>query len=157
MADETWEGAEQAVAEGLADQIHGQDAEDPAAKWDLSVYARQPAPVQAAAYDDSAWDGAAAMAACSSAADYRAVCAGEHSAGSPDERQHWALPHHKSPGAAPNRAGVDNALSRLPQTQDLTNRSAAESHLHAHQRLWSGGESGNHWDAEAFLMAFEEA
>jgi ATP-dependent Clp endopeptidase proteolytic subunit ClpP len=37
MADETWFTAEQAVAEGLADKVHGQAAADDG--WDLSVFA----------------------------------------------------------------------------------------------------------------------
>jgi hypothetical protein len=82
--------------------------------------------------DRSEWDGAAAMASADSAADYRAICAGERSTGEPDERQHWALPHHKSPGAAPNANGVRNALARLPQTEGLKNAEAARRHLEAH-------------------------
>jgi len=74
------------------------------------------------------------MSACETAADFRAICAGERTVGEPDQRQHWALPHHKQPGAGPNAAGVRNALSRLPQTQGLKNREAAESHLEAHMR-----------------------
>ena len=38
MADETWLSAKQAVAEGLADKITGQDG--PSNMWDLSVYLR---------------------------------------------------------------------------------------------------------------------
>lgn len=38
MADETWLSAKQAVAEGLADKITGQDASSNA--WDLTVYGR---------------------------------------------------------------------------------------------------------------------
>ncbi len=43
MAAETWYTDKQAVAEGLADNIHGQQA--PAAQWDLSVYGHAPAAV----------------------------------------------------------------------------------------------------------------
>jgi HK97 family phage prohead protease len=93
--------------------------------------------------DNSAWDGNAAMSSCSSAADYRSICAGEKTAGSPDERQHWALPHHKRPGAAPNAAGVRNALSRLPQTQGLKNKQAAQAHLDAHMRVISPAGGAN--------------
>lgn len=81
--------------------------------------------------DNSAWDGNAAMTACTSAADYAAVCAGRKD-GPADERGSWALPHHARPGAPPNAAGVRNSLSRLPQTQGLTNREAAQRHLDAH-------------------------
>src|SRR5262249_19590190 len=80
-----------------------------------------------------AWDGNRAMGACSSASDYRSICAGEHNVGTPDQRQHWALPHHYL-GKGPNANGVRQALSRLPQTQNLTNRSAAQAHLDAHMR-----------------------
>jgi ATP-dependent protease ClpP protease subunit len=164
MRAETWFSAQETVDAGLADRIQGQQRADPRNDWDLSIFTSQPGAKKKnktqknASYDDSPWDGNAAMAGCSSAADFRAICAGEHSAGSPDERQHWALPHHKSPGAQPNRAGVDNALSRLPQTEDLTNRSAAEDHLKAHQKLWSDGTS-NHgdWSPTDFLAAYEEA
>lgn len=81
--------------------------------------------------DNSEWDGDRALGACETAADFRSICAGEHAAGEPDQRQHWALPHHYL-GEGPNADGVRNALSRLPQTEDLTNRSAAESHLQSH-------------------------
>jgi HK97 family phage prohead protease len=88
------------------------------------------------AVDTSPWDGNRAMGECDDAADYRVICAGEHSVGDPEERQHWALPHHylASQGKAkgPNADGVRQAKQRLSQTQDLTNRSAAETHLEAH-------------------------
>lgn len=83
------------------------------------------------AIDNSSWDGSRALGQCESASDFRSICAGEHSVGEPDERQHWALPHHYL-GQGPNADGVRNALSRLPQAQDLTNRDAAESHLQSH-------------------------
>lgn len=82
--------------------------------------------------DNTEWDGNAAMTACETAACYRAICAGERSVGDPEDRQHWALPHHKSPGSPPNAAGTRNALARLPQTQGLTNAAAAEAHLNRH-------------------------
>jgi HK97 family phage prohead protease len=83
------------------------------------------------AVDNSVWDGNRAMGQCSTAAEYRSICAGEHSAGTPDERQHWALPHHYL-GRPPNAAGVRNALARLPQTQGLTNKQVAQNHLEGH-------------------------
>lgn len=82
--------------------------------------------------DNSSWDGGAAMKACKTASDYRAICAGERSEGEPDERAHWALPHHKRPGSPPNAAGVRNALARLPQTEGLKNKGAAKRHLDGH-------------------------
>lgn len=83
------------------------------------------------AVDNSDWDGNRAMGMCESAADYRSICAGEHTVGTPDERQHWALPHHFL-GEGPNADGVRNALSRLPQAENLSNRDAAQAHLDAH-------------------------
>jgi phage head maturation protease len=84
------------------------------------------------AVDNSEWDGNAAMSSAKTAADYRAICAGERSVGDPDERQHWALPHHKSPGAPPNAGGVRAALQRFSQTEGLKNAGAARSHLEGH-------------------------
>lgn len=81
--------------------------------------------------DNSAWDGNRAMSACETASDYRSICAGEKTIGESDERQHWALPHHYL-GKGPNAAGTRNALSRLPQTQNLKSESAARSHLEGH-------------------------
>lgn len=83
--------------------------------------------------DNAAWDGNRAMGQCSTAAQYRSICAGAHTVGDPDERQHWALPHHYL-GKGPNASGVRNALSRLPQTQNLASKSAAQSHLNGHMR-----------------------
>lgn len=110
------------------------------------------------AVDNSAWDGNRAMGMCSSASDYRSICAGEHSVGNPDERQHWALPHHFL-GQGPNADGVRNAQSRLPQTQDLTNRSAAEAHLQAHMdqiHAAEGQQSTEHEHDLARVKALEE-
>ncbi len=83
------------------------------------------------AVDTSSWDGSRALSACSDASDYREICAGERSVGEPDQRQHWALPHHYL-GRGPNADGVRAALQRLPQTQGLTNRDAARNHLERH-------------------------
>lgn len=88
--------------------------------------------------DTGAWDGNAAMTEASGAEDpaaaFAAICAGEHTDGEPGQRGHWALPHHVHQGAPPNEAGVRNSLSRLPQTQDLKNRQAAQNHLEAHMK-----------------------
>jgi HK97 family phage prohead protease len=81
--------------------------------------------------DESAWDGNRAMTQASTATEYRQICAGERSEGEPDERAHWALPHHYV-GRDANTAGVRNALARLPQTQGLKNREAAQGHLERH-------------------------
>jgi HK97 family phage prohead protease len=90
--------------------------------------------------DNSPWDGGAAMSGCakadSPAAAYGAICAGKK-AGDPALQSSWALPHHMHPGSPPNAAGVRNALSRLPQTQGLTNKQAAQAHLEAHMKVIS--------------------
>lgn len=84
-----------------------------------------------AAVDESGWDGNRAMGMCNSASDYSSICAGVRTVGEPGERQHYALPHHYL-GKPANRAGVSAALGRIGQTQNLANRSAAQSHLDAH-------------------------
>lgn len=101
-----------------------------------------------ASYDDSPWDGGAALSAASNSANpasaLSAICAGRRSGDSSKQEAH-ALPHHKHPGSPPNRAGVNNALARLSQTQGLTNKSAAEAHLKAHQSAWAS-KSDDHDD-----------
>jgi len=95
-----------------------------------------------ASFDGSSWDGGAAMSAAGNssnpAAAFNSICAGKR-AGDPALAKSHALPHHKHPGSPPNRAGVNNALARLSGTQGLTNKSAAEAHLKAHQAAWGGG------------------
>lgn len=110
--------------------------------------AEQPAAAEAsrAAVDTSTWDGSAAMSECADAEDpaaaYAAVCAGRK-AGDPAQQASWALPHHASPGAPANAAAVRNALARLPQTQDLTNREAAQQHLDAHMTAMGDATSSS--------------
>jgi ATP-dependent protease ClpP protease subunit len=99
------------------------------------------------------WDGSAAMKACKTAADYRAVCAGERSAGDPDSSAHWALPHHTSPGSGPDKGGVSAALGRWNQTDGLKNKDAALAHLRAHARtlgLPSGDGGDDHVHIEIY-------
>jgi phage head maturation protease len=100
------------------------------------------------AVDNSTWDGNAAMSRCSqsatSASCFGAICAGEHTVGDTSQRQHWALPHHQNPGAPPNAAGVRDSLSRLPQTQNLSNRDAARRHLETHLNAINAGRSADH-------------
>ncbi len=91
-----------------------------------------------------AWDAGKAWAACSSASDYRSVCAGERNAGESDQRQHWALPHHDGPGKPANPDGVSHALGRWNQTNGLKNKEAARAHLLAHQ----GSKSGDHSEVQ---------
>jgi HK97 family phage prohead protease len=90
--------------------------------------------------DNSAWDGPAAMSGCAAmddpAAGYKAICAGKKT-GDPALQSSWALPHHKHPGDPPNAAGVRNSLSRLPQTDGLTNKAEAQAHLEAHMKVIS--------------------
>jgi ATP-dependent protease ClpP protease subunit len=104
--------------------------------------------IRGASSDTSPWDGGRAMHNASQsdspASFYAAICAGRRE-GPADEQSSWALPHHYHPGDAPNVAGVRAALARINQTQGLTNKSAAESHLEAHMRSinpeWSPGDS----------------
>lgn len=85
--------------------------------------------------DTSTWDGQAAMSRCANsdtpASCYRSICAGRKD-GDPQLQASWALPHHSRAGGPPNAAGVRNALSRLSQTQGLTNREEARRHLERH-------------------------
>jgi HK97 family phage major capsid protein len=96
-----------------------------------------------ASADESAWDGPAAMSSASSSSDPAAalasICAGRKD-GDPKTQAAYALPHHKHPGDPPNAAGTRNALSRLPQTQGLTNEAAARAHLEAHMKTVSPGD-----------------
>lgn len=100
------------------------------------------AEVESKAVDESAWDGNAAMSACSTAAQYREICAAEHTVGDPDERQHWALPHHFL-GKGPNAKGVTAALGRVDQTQNITDaeRASGRRHLEAHSAAIRGAST----------------
>jgi len=104
-----------------------------------------------AAVDNSPWDAGKAMGDGANSdnptAWYAAICAGKRG-GDTSTQAAWALPHHYKPGAAPNAAGVRNALARIGQTQGLTNKDAAQSHLEAHMRAinpdWDpSGSAGN--------------
>lgn len=121
------------------------DVKTAQAKLDKEIAkAIKKAEIYGAAVDTSAWDGPAAMSAVAAsddpAAGYKAICAGRKD-GDPAKQSSWALPHHKHPGDAPNAAGVRNAMSRLPQTQGLTNEAAARAHLEAHMKAVSSGAS----------------
>lgn len=91
--------------------------------------------VEGRAVDNGPWDGPAAMSMCAQSDDparaYAAICAGRRE-GDPSLQSTWALPHHVRPGAPPNADGVRAAEARVSQTQGLTNREAAQSHLDAH-------------------------
>jgi hypothetical protein len=99
-----------------------------------------------ASVDNSAWDGPAAMSGCSNsgtpASCFGSICAGKK-AGDTATQDAWALPHHKHPGDPPNAAGVQNSLSRLPQTQGLTNAAAAKAHLQAHMKAINPDYAGD--------------
>src|SRR6266498_921355 len=82
------------------------------------------------------WDGAAAMQSASSAAEFRKIAFERDNDSDPDTAAHWALPHHPSPGAAADPAGVSAALGALNGSRggppDLKNAAAARAHLEAH-------------------------
>jgi phage head maturation protease len=102
-----------------------------------------------------AWDGAAAMRSCSSAADYRSICAGEKTIGEPDQAQHWALPHHNTPGAPANPDGVAAARGRLSQTQNLKSKEAARTHLYETHTLPSDSERAASLDDDAVELVMK--
>jgi len=82
--------------------------------------------------DNSDWDASKAWhngaESDDPAAFYAGICAGKK-AGDKSTQDAWALPYKYSPSSKPNAAGVKNALSRLPQTDDLTNAAEAKSLL----------------------------
>src|ERR1041385_707899 len=110
-------------------------------KEDLELLARVKTALETKAVDTSTWDGKRAMSECSTAAQYDAICAAAHNIGNPDERQHWAGPHHFL-GRGPNQGGVGAALSRWGTDYSNTqvgNISEAEwsgglAHLRAHAK-----------------------
>jgi HK97 family phage prohead protease len=83
------------------------------------------------------WSGDRAMGMCSNAADFRKIAFERANDSDPDTAAHWALPHHMGPNADANSAGVSAALAALNGARggapDLKNKSAAQSHLEAHQ------------------------
>lgn len=89
-------------------------------------------PLLMAEVDHTAWDAGKAWKAGAASDDpaafYRGICAGRK-AGDPSTQDAWALPYKYSPSSAPNADGVQAALSRLPQTQGLTNADEARSVL----------------------------
>jgi HK97 family phage major capsid protein/HK97 family phage prohead protease len=89
---------------------------------------------RAAAVDNSDWDASKAWhngaEADDPAAFYAGICAGEK-AGDKSTQDAWALPYKYTPSSPPNAAGVKNALSRLPQTEGLTNAAEAKKTLQA--------------------------
>jgi len=106
-------------------------------------------PLHAAAVDNSPWDGGKAMANGAASDDpaafYKGICAGRKE-GDPAEQDSWALPYRYHPGDPVNAAGVKNALSRLPQTEGLTNAADAKATLQAAMKKvspdWEPDDSG---------------
>jgi HK97 family phage prohead protease len=85
-----------------------------------------------ATIDFSTWDANKAWAAGASSDDpaafYDGICAGKK-AGDPKTQAAHALPYRYSPSSPPNAAGVKAALSRLSQTDGLTNKADAQTKL----------------------------
>lgn len=104
------------------------------------------------ALDQSAWDANRAMGQCSSAADYRSICAGEATTGEPDQRQHWKLPHHYL-GKDANASGVRAARQRFAQTQGLTDREKARTHLFETHKLPSDEGSASRPPRDGIVRA----
>lgn len=96
--------------------------------------------IEVSTVDTSGWDGNKAMTACNGAADYGAICAAEHTTGVPDERQHWAFPHHflATAGRAkgPNEGGVTAGLQNVKKAQNITDaeRASGLAHLQDHMK-----------------------
>ena len=82
--------------------------------------------------DFSSWDASKAWSNGAKSDDpasfYNAICAGKK-AGDPATQAAHALPYRYTPDSGPNADGVRNALSRLPQTDDLTNKAEAQAKL----------------------------
>jgi len=84
------------------------------------------------------WDGAAALRSCSSAAEFRQIAFERNNDSDPDTAAHWTLPHHPSPGADADPAGVAAALAALSGARggqpDLKQSvESVRSHLEGHR------------------------
>jgi hypothetical protein len=83
------------------------------------------------------WDGAAAMAKCKDAGDFRSIAFERANDSDPDTAAHWALPHHDGPGQSANPKGVSAALGSLNGSRggapSLKDSGAARSHLEKHE------------------------
>lgn len=155
MQATTWYSDEEAVADGLADRVTGQQGVKDT--WDLSVFNSAPTGGQAlgdgqvkgappavagtadeaqrivnADVDTSEWDASKAWHNGSNSDDpeafFKAICAGRK-AGDPKTQAAYALPYRYTPDSPPNAAGVRNALGRLDQTDGLTNKEEARTKL----------------------------
>lgn len=81
------------------------------------------------------WDGPAAVAAAPNDAEVLRYMHAVFRGGDADVKGNYSLPHHgPRRGSAAVLPGVRNALSRLPQTEGLSDaeRSGAETHLRGH-------------------------
>lgn len=109
--------------------------------------------------DQSDWDGPKAMSMAAKsddpAATYKQICAGRRS-GDPSKQDSWALPY-KYPGKGPNAAGVRNALSRLPQTEGLTNKADAQSLLERLMKQINPDYDGGAHDRAPEWMTIQDA
>lgn len=194
MKAETWYNGQEAIDVGLADRFldsgAGRPVVPPEENWDLEVFRGQHkappvapeepgsgpsiiqvmVPMADGSFEMWDWDAAAAMGKCHSAADFHKIAFEQNNSSSPDSAAHYALPHHSSPGAGPDRGGVIAALGRWNQTQDLKNKEGALTHLKSHARelgLPSGGKDSsptpvmNEWleptdeDVNQFLAALK--
>lgn len=109
--------------------------------------------------DHSDWDGPHAMSLAADsdnpAATYKEICAGRRE-GDPSLQKTWALPY-KYPGKPANEDGVRNALSRLPQTQGLTNEDEARSKLERLMKQINPDYDGGHNAAVELVFALDPA
>ena len=109
--------------------------------------------------DHSDWDGPHAMSLAAGsddpAAAYKQICAGRRE-GDPSKQASWALPY-KYPGKPPNADGVRNALSRLPQTQGLTNEDEARTKLERLMKQINPDYDGGDDRAVTPVLAFDPA
>lgn len=91
------------------------------------------------------WDGAAALRACETEADYKSVCALDRGSSITALTARFGLPHHPRPGAEADRAGVVAAWGALAggrtgEPMSGAGVPAARSHLAAHRRAMGIGE-----------------
>ncbi len=88
---------------------------------------------------DTGWDGPASVAACpAERGALRRMHAWVDSKGDPDAKQSYKLPHHLPDGRVVLR-GVNNAMSRLPQSSIPDgDRAGVERHLKHHQDQFKG-------------------
>jgi len=94
-----------------------------------------------------AWDGAAALASCDTAGEFRQIAFERSNDSDPATAAHWALPHHPSPGADADPQGVAAAIAALHGGRggapDLVLPLATvERHLQAHQAEASSPDRG---------------